>query len=94
MIYVILILALLAIVAGFVAYLSIKKNATLKIELDTVQKCLLSETALRKTIEEANKTYVQKLATLSKGTDTDRFNAAASIMSDNPVSPSKPATKP
>ena len=94
MIYVILILALLAIVAGFVAYLSIKKSTSLKNDLIGTQKLLLDEIDLRKRIEEANKAYVQKLATLSKGTDADRFNAAASIMSDNPVSPSKPATKP
>ena len=94
MTYIILILTLLAIVAGFLAYLSIKKNAKLNKDIILIQKQLTNEMMLRTKIEEANKVYVQKLATLSQGTDADRFHAAASIMSDNSVPPSKPATKP
>lgn len=90
MIYITLILALLAIMAGFLAYTSMNKNVILKKDLVDTQKILLEEIELRKRIEEANKTYAQKLATLSKGTDTDKFSAAVSIMSDGKApSPTK-----
>lgn len=94
MIYVIPILLLLIVIAGFLVYTSIKKNTILKKDIADTQKLLLEEIDLRKRIEEANKTYVQKLATLSKGTDADRFAAASSIMSNGSVPSPKPATKP
>ena len=94
MIYVILILTIAAIVAGFLAYLSIKRNISLKKELDDAQKRLSTETSLRKKIEEANTAYAEKLATLINGPDIDRFNAAVAIMSNGAVPPIKPAPKP
>jgi hypothetical protein len=43
---------------------------------------LMVEKELRSRVEEANKDYVQKLATLSQGTDHDRFLAAVAVMSN------------
>jgi hypothetical protein len=89
MIYIALVLVIIAIVAGFLAYLSIKKNSLLKKDLADTQKLLLEEIELRTRIEEANKAYVQKLASLSKGTDSDKFNAALAIMSNGKAPPAK-----
>jgi len=88
-----LILALLTLVSLFVTYIFFGKNKSLKKDLASTHQFLLDEIDLRKRLEEANKAYVQKLATLSKGTDADRFNAAVSIMSDGKASPPKPDTK-
>jgi hypothetical protein len=94
MIYVILILVFLTIIAGGLAYLTIGKNKKLKEDLEWMRKEFAKEAVRRVKVEEANKIYVQKLATLVTGTNADRFVAAASIMSDHPVPSPKPAIKP